>query len=204
MTGANKRKRHLNTARKVNKQRWTEKMQARRRALNALAVDEPDSDCDLVEDGPGTARAAVHWDDLDTESDSESEDEIEMTEEEDNAELDGNSINNLDSNLVKLLIAVLGIALDAVPEVYLQQSRIFENKKDGYRKSWKAAGSWLFSILSSTVNLILLSGTGVDASGMPARIASILLLVLEILYPLPLPQSLLLRFIATIIIVLDL
>ena len=88
--------------------------------------------------------------------------------------------------------------LDVVGEAYLQQSRIFVNKKVGCRKSWNAVASWLSSTQSFTVSSTSLSDTGADASGMLVRIVSIQLLVLGRLYLLHSTQSLLLQFIATI------
>ena len=51
-----------------------------------------------------------------------------------------------------------------------QLNRTSKSKKVDYRKNWSAVDSWLSFILSSTVNSILLSGTGVAASGMPGEI----------------------------------
>ena len=63
-------------------------------------------------------------------------------------------------------------SLSAVHVVCWQLNRTSRSKKVDYRKSWSAMDSWLSFIPSSTVNLILLSGTGVAASGMPGKIAS--------------------------------
>ena len=58
-------------------------------------------------------------------------------------------------------------SLGAVHVVCWQLNRASKSKKVDYRKNWNAVDSPI-----STVNSILLSGTGVAASGMPGKIVS--------------------------------
>jgi hypothetical protein len=85
MAGKNKRSKHLERARQIKKQRRTERLEE---PIQLEYPSEVEEDLEF-EGGTPSPRAAVHWDISESEGD-ESEEELEMTDGEDNGELDGN------------------------------------------------------------------------------------------------------------------